>query len=771
MEYDQEDFEIFGPAELPRDGEIITFYSFKGGVGRTMALANTAFLAACNGKRVLVMDWDLEAPGLAYYFRGVQEPSVARELRSSPGVLNFLWDWVNRVRNNTQEAIEEAVVLFDSGAPFNDCVRELVASEFFRGSDGSIDYIGAGSPRIEAPESTHYEEALASFPWPDFFSKMAGGYVSRALRDWAKKRYDLILIDSRTGLAESAGVCTMQLPDAVALCFVLNRQNIEGISKIASVIRATKPEINLLAAPMRVAREGTSEESEARAKAITDLTRLGGFSVEMAIHQLQALAIKHADAVPFYETLAPVVASDMEVDALCLNYLRFARELTGLSDLALIPLDESLVSRARARLQPQLATSEYIEKLIGSEPLRAITELESLISSAEELVANGEHESLAEDYLQALISVSFEARNIQFSERSLGLQARAINILRMLTEVDTKWSKSLVHALELHLIANSGQLEPEDEITLREELDALYEPTAQPAAEIKRLENRRRIAWLSYRVYDSVAVQAVSDLFSRVSELRSAESLGTTANEDLLFIEADLLYLKARLSLREGDTAEGLEYLMRATEICEEVDWDTSRVDLKRTIADAHALLATHSDLGLSIEQRQAHAAEVARINGAGLSPAMFYELFSLVLKQGSGAAVLQFLDATLGSQHSQPRTSSLAFHLGRNSRNTVTFLQAAINAVGLLEGDESPQTRIVLQRLAAIADATVSQPLRRPSFLFQGRPGEIVQRYNELLHVLHRAGVEWTPNSEVQQALSTLLNARSDSVPPRAKQ
>ena len=47
-----------------RDGRIITFYSYKGGTGRTMALANTAWILAANGYRVLAADWDLEAPGL-----------------------------------------------------------------------------------------------------------------------------------------------------------------------------------------------------------------------------------------------------------------------------------------------------------------------------------------------------------------------------------------------------------------------------------------------------------------------------------------------------------------------------------------------------------------------------------------------------------------------------------------------------------------------------------------------------------------------------------
>lgn len=49
-------------------GSIITFYSYKGGVGRTMAVANIAVLLARKGLRVLVVDWDLEAPGLHRYF-------------------------------------------------------------------------------------------------------------------------------------------------------------------------------------------------------------------------------------------------------------------------------------------------------------------------------------------------------------------------------------------------------------------------------------------------------------------------------------------------------------------------------------------------------------------------------------------------------------------------------------------------------------------------------------------------------------------------------
>ena len=52
----------------PSQGQILTFYSYKGGTGRTMALANVAWILASNGNRVLSVDWDLESPGLHKFF-------------------------------------------------------------------------------------------------------------------------------------------------------------------------------------------------------------------------------------------------------------------------------------------------------------------------------------------------------------------------------------------------------------------------------------------------------------------------------------------------------------------------------------------------------------------------------------------------------------------------------------------------------------------------------------------------------------------------------
>jgi MinD-like ATPase involved in chromosome partitioning or flagellar assembly len=64
-------------------GRIVTFYSYKGGVGRSMALANIAVILARDfGLRVVAIDWDLEAPGLNRYFE-IPDAEVG------PGIIDY----------------------------------------------------------------------------------------------------------------------------------------------------------------------------------------------------------------------------------------------------------------------------------------------------------------------------------------------------------------------------------------------------------------------------------------------------------------------------------------------------------------------------------------------------------------------------------------------------------------------------------------------------------------------------------------------------------
>src|ERR1700676_2252434 len=121
-------------------GRIITFYSFKGGTGRSMALANFAWLLAVSGKRVLAIDWDLEAPGLHRYFRPFL---VDNDLVETDGLIDAFWQFAASALTNassggrSSSSDQETEV----SEALEDSTRRL---EWDFPSGGYIDFIGAG---------------------------------------------------------------------------------------------------------------------------------------------------------------------------------------------------------------------------------------------------------------------------------------------------------------------------------------------------------------------------------------------------------------------------------------------------------------------------------------------------------------------------------------------------------------------------------------------------------------------------------------------------
>src|SRR5260370_6034538 len=68
---------------------IVTFYSFKGGTGRSMALVNTAVELVKAGRQVLIVDFDLEAPGLDT-FNLPRPPATIK----TKGVVDFVLEYL-----------------------------------------------------------------------------------------------------------------------------------------------------------------------------------------------------------------------------------------------------------------------------------------------------------------------------------------------------------------------------------------------------------------------------------------------------------------------------------------------------------------------------------------------------------------------------------------------------------------------------------------------------------------------------------------------------
>lgn len=538
-------------------GKIITFYSFKGGVGRTMALANVAFLAAMSGKRVLVMDWDLEAPGLAYYFRTMLDAPIARKLRDTPGLLDIVCEWndAQKIAGEDIERYKAYVAKVQDGSQFSSYVCDLPLTGD-PNDTGLLHYIGAGGTNISTSVGPSYAEALALFSWVNFFDASRGGILLEALRNWAKATYDYVLIDSRTGLADVAGICTMQMPDEVALCFVLNRQNIEGVARVARAILARRGDvIKLCPVPMRVARQGTAEESDARARAVRELSRALRVTEEATQRTFSQTQILSHEGVPFYESLAPFVAVDPPLDPATLNYMRLASQLLGV-DLNIPALAPSWVESAKQRQQPNGATIEYIEKLAITEPARRNKELRALIESAQQDL---DDELPAHEYVKTLIELTMkiddEDSDDDFESDSEPLKVAALDLAR---DYFARWHENIdakqLMASTLRRYIDDVTFFPYDEeaLPLYVELDSVLAEI--PTAEAKT----QRIAALTAKTQIYLALddaqftgRVVSEIRSLVSIALEDSSLTPTQRAQIIVAEVQSFLFVGQVSARK----------------------------------------------------------------------------------------------------------------------------------------------------------------------------------------------------------------------------
>lgn len=237
-------------------GKIITFYSYKGGTGRSMALANVAWVLASNGRRVLAVDWDLEAPGLHRYFYPFL---IDKELASLDGIIDFMIGF----RSEASVPPEKGEVLprdwYKSHA--NKILDYAASLEWEFPGNGRLDFIPAGR------QGDSYPSRVTSFNWQNFYDKIGGGVFIESMKEAMRGEYDYILLDSRTGVSDASGICTVQMPDALVVCFTMNHQSIEGAAAVAASVyeqrRGAGPSVKVFPVPMRV-ENGEKEKLELR---------------------------------------------------------------------------------------------------------------------------------------------------------------------------------------------------------------------------------------------------------------------------------------------------------------------------------------------------------------------------------------------------------------------------------------------------------------------------------------------------------------------------
>ena len=203
----------------------VTFYSYKGGVGRSLALANTAALLVKRGRRVLLIDFDLEAPGLDSF------AELAPAAAGKPGVVEYVSEFLH---HKSAPDIQPYVHHCDLPGPLR----------------GKLSVMPAG--RRDAA----YNHQLAHIDWTGLYESGLGTPFFENWKAAVDRHFqpDYVFVDSRTGLTEVGGVCTTQFPDLVMMLFGLNEQNVSGVAAVAKSIREADPDrvpqIHFVATPV-----------------------------------------------------------------------------------------------------------------------------------------------------------------------------------------------------------------------------------------------------------------------------------------------------------------------------------------------------------------------------------------------------------------------------------------------------------------------------------------------------------------------------------------
>ncbi|RPF00879.1 KGGVGR-motif variant AAA ATPase [Vibrio crassostreae] len=182
---------------------VVTFYSYKGGVGRTTSIALFARYYANLGKKVFVLDCDFEAPGLINFF----------------GVSQF-----DNPKNGIVEYINDKK--FDSSINLNEDYVYEVSSAY--SGEGRINMMPAGN--VFGADISHYLEGLARV---DMNGPNALLNEFNNIFQDIEKNYepDVILVDSRTGFNNVFGALS-QLSHTIVGIAGDDHQNEPGLSML-----------------------------------------------------------------------------------------------------------------------------------------------------------------------------------------------------------------------------------------------------------------------------------------------------------------------------------------------------------------------------------------------------------------------------------------------------------------------------------------------------------------------------------------------------------
>ena len=199
----------------------VTFYSFKGGVGRTTALTHVAWILAMGGRKVVAVDLDLEAPGLSTAFNLQPQPKY--------GIVDYFYE-----RSYLPEGIKASI-----------SITEIFGEVRIPNAKGRLFVVPAGCLSLDYIAKVDDLHANTIIDGDQNLWSVFKCEIDEQLKP------DVILIDSRTGINQWGALSLIQAADDAVIFLFPNEQNKQGIKLLLqSLQNLNKSSINFVFSPV-----------------------------------------------------------------------------------------------------------------------------------------------------------------------------------------------------------------------------------------------------------------------------------------------------------------------------------------------------------------------------------------------------------------------------------------------------------------------------------------------------------------------------------------
>lgn len=198
-------------------GEVTTFYSFESGTARSAALSHMAMLLAGGQNAsvpVLMIDWDLEAPGLHHFFGRVQG--------GRPGLLEYF----EACRD--QLALPRGDAFADDDTAARQVIEAIDWELYVERVDDSRPLYLMRAGRFDDT----YGERVAGMDWSALFGACPA--LFRCFGDSMASRFRHVLIDARCGRSAAVSICTALLPRKLVGLFTPNQRSLDGLAGVVN---------------------------------------------------------------------------------------------------------------------------------------------------------------------------------------------------------------------------------------------------------------------------------------------------------------------------------------------------------------------------------------------------------------------------------------------------------------------------------------------------------------------------------------------------------